>query len=196
MWFSSNFDGFFTEETNTVHRFLSAFPFSWLLVNLRAYEVFVLPSCFAEEHPSDIRIYYLAWHLHLLHCWDIVEPFDATSKNVFRSIGRSFRSIGRSFRSISRSFRSISRSFRSISRSFRSVFYVFSSLMQVSIRSGLLFSLTIGMLQPLSRIQQVSAKFRNAFVKVPLCCWKIIIFLQISLFLVNNIEMHLENLEI
>ena len=190
------FRRFFTEETNSVHRFLSVFPFSWLLVNLRAYEVFVLPSCFAEEHPSDIRIYYLAWHLHLLHCWDIVEPFDATSKNVFRSIGRSFRSIGRSFRSISRSFRSISRSFRSISRSFRSVFYVFSSLMQVSIRSGLLFSLTIGMLQPLSRIQQVSAKFRNAFVKVPLCCWKIIIFLQISLFLVNNIEMHLENLEI
>ena len=183
------FRRFFTEETNSVHRFLSVFPFSWLLVNLRAYEVFVLPSCFAEEHPSDIRIYYLAWHLHLLHCWDIVEPFDATSKNVFRSIGRSFRSI-------SRSFRSISRSFRSISRSFRSVFYVFSSLMQVSIRSGLLFSLTIGMLQPLSRIQQVSAKFRNAFVKVPLCCWKIIIFLQISLFLVNNIEMHLENLEI
>ena len=176
------FRRFFTEETNSVHRFLSVFPFSWLLVNLRAYEVFVLPSCFAEEHPSDIRIYYLAWHLHLLHCWDIVEPFDATSKNVFRSIGRSFRSI--------------SRSFRSISRSFRSVFYVFSSLMQVSIRSGLLFSLTIGMLQPLSRIQQVSAKFRNAFVKVPLCCWKIIIFLQISLFLVNNIEMHLENLEI
>lgn len=189
MWFSSNYDGFFTEETNTVHRFLSVFPFSWLLVNLPIVVVVALPSCCAEEHPSDIRIYYLVWHLHLLHCWDIVEPFDATSKNVFRSIGRSFRSI-------SRSFRSISRSFRSISRSFRSVFYVFSSLMQVSIRSGLLFSLTVGMLQPLSRIQQASAKFRNAFVKVPLCCWKIIIFLQISLFLVNNIEMHLENLEI
>lgn len=163
MWFSSNFDGFFTEETNTVHRFLSTFPFSWLLVNLRAYEAFVLPSCFAEEHPSDIRIYYLAWHLHLLHCWDIVEPFDATSKNVFRSIGRSFRSI--------------SRSFRSSRRSFRSVFYVFSSLMQVSIRSGLLFSLTVGMLQPLSRIQQASAKFRNVFVKVLSCYWKMIIFL-------------------
>ena len=44
------------------------------------------------------------------------------------------------------------------------------SLRQVSIRSGLLFSLTVGMLQPLSRIQQASAKFRNAFVKVPLCC--------------------------
>ena len=171
------FRRFFTEETNSVHRFLSVFPFSWLLVNLRAYEVFVLPSCFAEEHPSDIRIYYLAWHLHLLHCWDIVEPFDATSKNVFRSIGRSFRSIGRSFRSISRSFRSISRSFRSISRSFRSVFYVFSSLMQVSIRSGLLFSLTVGMLQPLSQIQQASAKFRNVFVKVLSCYWKMIIFL-------------------
>lgn len=114
MWFPSNFDGFFTEETNTVHRFLSAFPFSWLLVNLRAYEVFVLPSCFAEEHPLDIRIYYLVWHLHLLHCWDIVEPFGTTSKNVFRSISRSFRSIGRSFRSISRSFRSSRRSFRSV----------------------------------------------------------------------------------
>ena len=183
------FRRFFTEETNSVHRFLSVFPFSWLLVNLRAYEAFVLPSCFAEEHPLDIRIYYLVWHLHLLHCWDIVKSFNATSKNVFRSIGRSFRCI-------SRSFRSSRRSFRSSCRSFRSVFYVFSSLMQVSIRSGLLFSLTVGMLQPLSRIQQVSAKFRNAFVKVPLCCWKIIIFLQISLFLVNNIEMHLENLEI
>ena len=157
------FRRFFTEETNSVHRFLSVFPFSWLLVNLRAYEVFVLPSCFAEEHPSDIRIYYLAWHLHLLHCRDIVKSFNASCKNVFRSIGRSFRSI--------------SRSFRSSRRSFRSVFYVFSSLMQVSIRSGLLFSLTVGMLQPLSRIQQASAKFRNAFVKVPLCCWKIIIFL-------------------
>ena len=157
------FRRFFTEETNSVHRFLSVFPFSWLLVNLRAYEAFVLPSCFAEEHPSDIRIYYLAWHLHLLHCWDIVEPFNATSKNVFHSIGRSFRCI--------------SRSFRCISRSFRSVFYVFSSLMQVSIRSGLLFSLTVGMLQPLSRIQQVSAKFRNVFVKVLSCYWKMIIFL-------------------
>ena len=154
------FRRFFTEETNSVHRFLSVFPFSWLLVNLRAYEVFVLPSCFAEEHPSDIRIYYLAWHLHLLHCWDIVEPFDVTSKNGFRSISRSYRS-------------------------YRGVFVVVSvvsfmflfSLRQVSIRSGLLFSLTVGMLQPLSRIQQASAKFRNAFVKVPLCCWKIIIFL-------------------
>ena len=157
------FRRFFTEETNSVHRFLSVFPFSWLLVNLRAYEVFVLPSCFAEEHPSDIRIYYLAWHLHLLHCWDIVKSFNATFKNVFRSIGRSFRSI--------------SRSFRSSRRSFRSVFYVFSSLMQVSIRSGLLFSLTVGMLQPLSRIQQASAKFRNVFVKVLSCYWKMIIFL-------------------
>ena len=41
--------------------------------------------------------------------------------------------------------------------------------MQVSIRSGLLFSLTVGMLQPLLRIQQASAKFRNAFVKVLSC---------------------------
>ena len=41
----------------------------------------------------------------------------------------------------------------------------FPSLRQVSIRSGLLFSLTVGMLQPLSRIQQASAKFRNVFVK-------------------------------
>ena len=45
-----------------------------------------------------------------------------------------------------------------------------SSFRQVSILSGLLFSSTVGMLQPLSRIQQASAKFRNAFVKVPLCC--------------------------
>lgn len=43
------------------------------------------------------------------------------------------------------------------------------SLRQVSIRSGLLFSLTVGMLQPLSRIQQASAKFRNVFVKVLSC---------------------------
>ena len=50
------FRRFFTEETNSVHRFLSTFPFSWLLVNLRAYEAFVLPSCFAEEHPLDIRV--------------------------------------------------------------------------------------------------------------------------------------------
>lgn len=69
--------------------------------------IFCFSVLFSEEHPLDIRIYYLVWHLHLLHCRDIVEPFGATSKNGFRSISRSFRSIGRSFRSSRRSFRSV-----------------------------------------------------------------------------------------
>lgn len=30
-------------------------------------EAFVLPSCWQEVHPSDIRICYLAWHLRHLH---------------------------------------------------------------------------------------------------------------------------------
>lgn len=47
---------------------------------------------FCGRTSLDIRIYYLVWHLHFLHCRDIVEPFGATSKNVFRSISRSYRS--------------------------------------------------------------------------------------------------------
>ena len=128
---------------STLTRFcLSVFLHSILLIVCQHNEVVVPPSYWLVVHPSDIRIYYLVWHLHLLHCRDIVKSFNATSENVFRSIGRSFRSV----------------------------FYVFSSLMQVSIRSGLLFSLTVGMLQPLSRIQQASAKLRNVFVKALLWC--------------------------
>ena len=48
--FSSNFDGSFTEETNSVHLFLSVLPFSWLLAHLRAYEVVALPSYWQEAH--------------------------------------------------------------------------------------------------------------------------------------------------